>query len=284
MTRTKRYGFTIVELLIVIVVIAILAAIVTVAYRGLQDRAAFSTMASDLAAASRAFDLYKVDNDTYPSSMPSTVKASKDIVLSATIAPQGEYCINAYHINKPTLKSSWHSNSKLQQSSHCSGAAIGTTAGGAVPAAPRGVNIAPSFSQWVLTGTATYNNSTQEIDLGSNGTARSPLIRVDQPGSFSYTIDAYTTAQASNFTPQGGYLSGMSYYGSDSVTPALNSNNYTSNGCARAVPLNTWQTPATSCGYAGGPNVYYITYNFSSGNSQWSPNLIMRNPVLTLSN
>lgn len=37
--RTKQRGFTIVELLIVIVVIAILAAIVIVAYNGIQERA-----------------------------------------------------------------------------------------------------------------------------------------------------------------------------------------------------------------------------------------------------
>lgn len=37
--QTKSSGFTIVELLIVIVVIAILAAITIVAYNGIQDRA-----------------------------------------------------------------------------------------------------------------------------------------------------------------------------------------------------------------------------------------------------
>jgi len=43
-----RQGFTIVELLIVIVVIAILAAITVVAYNGIQNRAYDSTVQSDL--------------------------------------------------------------------------------------------------------------------------------------------------------------------------------------------------------------------------------------------
>ena len=44
--KEKRTGFTIVELLIVIVVIAILAAITIVAYTGIQDRATQSSLQS----------------------------------------------------------------------------------------------------------------------------------------------------------------------------------------------------------------------------------------------
>lgn len=58
--------FTIVELLIVIVVIAILAAISTVAYRGLQERARASEVSSALAQAKKKLEIYKVDHSTYP--------------------------------------------------------------------------------------------------------------------------------------------------------------------------------------------------------------------------
>lgn len=44
----KAYGFTIVELLIVIVVIAVLAAISVVAYAGIQNRARDSAIMSGL--------------------------------------------------------------------------------------------------------------------------------------------------------------------------------------------------------------------------------------------
>ena len=62
----RERGFTIVELLIVIVVIAILAAVTTVAYNGVSARASYSKARSDFAAIRRAIDLYKVDNDKYP--------------------------------------------------------------------------------------------------------------------------------------------------------------------------------------------------------------------------
>lgn len=53
----KRQGFTIVELLIVIVVIAILAAITVVAYTGVQDSARTSALAQGIKQVEKAFRL-----------------------------------------------------------------------------------------------------------------------------------------------------------------------------------------------------------------------------------
>lgn len=57
MQKTKS-GFTIVELLIVIVVIAILAAISIVAYNGIQQRARDTTRASDISQIKKALLAY----------------------------------------------------------------------------------------------------------------------------------------------------------------------------------------------------------------------------------
>jgi len=59
-------GFTIVELLIVIVVIAILAAISLVAYRGIQERARASQVTAALTQAKTKLELYKADAGAYP--------------------------------------------------------------------------------------------------------------------------------------------------------------------------------------------------------------------------
>jgi general secretion pathway protein G len=64
-TQTNQ-GFTIVELLIVIVIIAILAAITIIAYNGVQGRATFAREQSDLKTLTKALELYKVDNSAYP--------------------------------------------------------------------------------------------------------------------------------------------------------------------------------------------------------------------------
>ncbi len=65
--RSRQPGFTIVELLIVIVVIGILAAITIVAYSGIQDRAKYAREQSDISSLNKLINLYYVDNGSYPS-------------------------------------------------------------------------------------------------------------------------------------------------------------------------------------------------------------------------
>jgi prepilin-type N-terminal cleavage/methylation domain-containing protein len=59
-------GFTIVELLVVIVVIAILAAITIVAYNGIQARAKDSSADNALNQIKKGVELYRADNGVYP--------------------------------------------------------------------------------------------------------------------------------------------------------------------------------------------------------------------------
>lgn len=64
-------GFTIVELLIVVVVIAILAAITIVGYNGISNRAKTSSLKSELASAAKALTTKKITdaNGLYPASL-----------------------------------------------------------------------------------------------------------------------------------------------------------------------------------------------------------------------
>jgi len=59
--KNKQPGFTIVELLIVIVVIGILAAITIVAYNGIQQRARDSKRTDDIAKIARALHIWSLD-------------------------------------------------------------------------------------------------------------------------------------------------------------------------------------------------------------------------------
>lgn len=68
MNKTKS-GFTIVELLIVIVVIGVLAAIVIVAYNGIQNRARAAALTADLRQAADKLTLYYFDNSLYPTTL-----------------------------------------------------------------------------------------------------------------------------------------------------------------------------------------------------------------------
>jgi len=65
-TQQKQAGFTIVELLVVIVIIGILAAITIVSFNGVQNKANDVAVQSDLKNIAKQFELYKLDNGVYP--------------------------------------------------------------------------------------------------------------------------------------------------------------------------------------------------------------------------
>ena len=57
----RKTGFTIVELLVVIVVIGIISAIVFVAYSGVSQKAITASLESDLALNAKKLKLYQVE-------------------------------------------------------------------------------------------------------------------------------------------------------------------------------------------------------------------------------
>lgn len=94
---SKRRGFTIVELLIVIVVIAILAAITVVAYNGIQNRANDTAIQADLTHFAKLIEIQKVNDGTYPATLTSAMgfKFSKGSYGQDAQGRNARYCYNS---------------------------------------------------------------------------------------------------------------------------------------------------------------------------------------------
>ncbi len=98
-------GFTIVELLIVVVVVAILAAIVTVGYRGVSNRAQVSALESDVSNAQKQLLATAVSNGVSVgvlawnslsgTNTPQSVRPSNGAIIDVVVNGD-DYCIRAY--------------------------------------------------------------------------------------------------------------------------------------------------------------------------------------------
>lgn len=99
--RLNTRGFTIVELLIVIVVIAILAAITIVAFNGVQNRAKVSSIQGDLSNALKKIEVYRFQTSTtedYPPTLTAAGYSSGTNALTYSVnnsvSPK-QFCLSA---------------------------------------------------------------------------------------------------------------------------------------------------------------------------------------------
>ena len=121
--QKNKSGFTIVELLVVIVVIAILATVMYISYNGIQARTRDDRRLTDVANIEKAMELYYSDNGSYP--VPTGATGS-------------------------TINGGWYSSGDSSWNM-LSGLLVGSDAINAVPVDPINTNAS------ILTSLARYN-------------------------------------------------------------------------------------------------------------------------------
>jgi type IV pilus assembly protein PilA len=108
LNKTKnQQGFTLIELMIVIAIIGILAAIAIPQFSAYRQRSYNSAAQADLRNAATAQEAYFVDNATYAGSSTALIGATyglyistvggKRVSFSISAADQNEYTMEAYH-------------------------------------------------------------------------------------------------------------------------------------------------------------------------------------------
>lgn len=73
--RRKRAGFTLVELMVVIVIIGLLATVVAINVLPSQDKAMVGKARADIAVLEQAIETYRLDNMTFPDNLQALVAA-----------------------------------------------------------------------------------------------------------------------------------------------------------------------------------------------------------------
>ena len=205
----RHTGFTIVELLIVIVVIAVLAAITVVAFNSVQQRARESVIKTDLSNAMKQMELAYAQAGAYPTALPSGFKPSNDVVLSLSQASTG-YCINAELTSNSAMR--WYFDKDgggLQQGS-CSGAVISGSEFGTNPSLITN-NALPGG--WTLS-MATIAGRTQTTRAGTAGDPypSRPVLVINNGASTSTAWATLTTGTIDHAAVIAGRSYTRSYY------------------------------------------------------------------------
>ncbi len=131
-TAGRRTGFTIVELLIVIVVIAILAAITIVAYNGITRQAVEASMMSDLNSAAKTIEVEKTTTNSYPADGVS-LKSSQGNQLSYKLT-DGVFCVSVSSTKSTKQFRITSSNGQIEEAK-CAPLLTATTTARSVPTA-----------------------------------------------------------------------------------------------------------------------------------------------------
>ncbi|QBC03373.1 type II secretion system major pseudopilin GspG [Enterobacter cloacae] len=83
LTTTRQRGFTLLEIMVVIVILGVLASLTIPSLMGNKDRADRQKAVSDIVTLENALDMYRLDNGRYP----STEQGIQALVKKPELAP-----------------------------------------------------------------------------------------------------------------------------------------------------------------------------------------------------
>lgn len=101
--KHNRFGFTIVELLVIIVVIGILSTVGVIGYGAWRQSIAEKEVVSDLKGVASAMESARNWGEGYPTSLPSSFVPSENVELSYYSGDAKEYCIDGFSKKYPTI-------------------------------------------------------------------------------------------------------------------------------------------------------------------------------------
>jgi prepilin-type N-terminal cleavage/methylation domain-containing protein len=217
MVIKSKSGFTIIELLVSIAVIAILGTIMTISYSGWRERVAETEMKNDLAAAAAAMQQFINFNNTFPETIPASFQGNSSVTLTVNRSPDGlSYCIDAVSSKDPSILYFIDSSSSEPQLGSCV------------------IESTPPNTPANLMATA-ISSSQINLTWGSVSGATEYTVEIDDNDLFSSSSTLVT--QTGTSTTSGGLTEATVYY-----YRVLASNSYGASGWSNTATATTLVT------------------------------------------
>lgn len=159
----REFGFTVVELLIVIVVIGILATLTIIGYSGVQNQARYAAQHSSLQQSYKKLEAYKLQNaENIPTSQASAITAGIITPSDATTTyyPNNDantFCLQYVNTTSASVVSSVSSNNSAAKNGSCLESGL--------------------LGWWPLNG-----NGNDASGVGNNGTVNNAVATTGQNG------------------------------------------------------------------------------------------------------
>lgn len=189
----KNFGFTLVEMLVVIVILGILTGLTVFGYRSWQQGLAQRQVQSELQLAQTAMENAKNFGSGYPLTLPTSYKSGEDVSLTLAWGDAGKYCLQAVSTKHSTV--TFHINStqdKSPQSGACPTAPV-------PPSAPAPSAVASSSSSITVTWPNVANATSYTVRYGTGSPnmptscTSSPCVVSGLSASTAYTFSVVAT-------------------------------------------------------------------------------------------
>lgn len=197
---TAKHGFTIVELIVVVVVIGILVAIMVVGYGSWRHSSITAKVKSDLNSVASAMESYRTFNNAYPVSVPTTYTPTSGVTVTGGSTDGGKtYCTDGTDSSDSSVL--YYITSFTKGS-------------GPLPGTCNTYNSMVGW--WSFNGGATDATAS-----GANGTVLGPILTTGANGSasgaYAFAGGQYITTPAVH-SPTAGAISG--WFQSNGTQPA----------------------------------------------------------------
>jgi prepilin-type N-terminal cleavage/methylation domain-containing protein len=265
----SQKGFTIVELIVVVMIIGILAGITIIGYGAWQSNVAKDQLENDLKAAKSAMDNARNFDNKYPGVIPTSFSASDGLTVTYVNGDDASYCIEAQSVKTGTLKyfvSS--SDSTTPKEGSCPPPVI---------SAPTLSTVAVTGSQAQLSWGSVTSATSYEIQYRRNAGAWSAVV---PSTTVSKTITGLTLSSSYDFQVRAVGASSTSAWSTlvnrkTLPTPVISSG--TDQGCGNSGGYYAWLTASIT--WTATSAAYTYLYKFDTGGTYGYTPLSVSNPT-----